>query len=273
MKNEVTQRRDEFFTKKFREIYDEKWKKNGRSQAEFARAVNEFQEDEGRCTYQLVSKWYNGTFPEKYFSSIAKVLGVEEDEFFPQTHDEKYRSSSVFMTGVGEGMREYSEKIGLNESFLHILRSMGDFETDFPFYCPIVEKTDKTTFRSEFVRLNETNASDSAPMLGDDLPVFQFERDGKLITMSVEDLEFLKDVQDKVEEYVSFLYYQRRKEAQREVQILNEDAIHTEELPGGVTVTAFSGLSSLERNKYDKYFARAWERKHTEEENDNGTDS
>lgn len=266
MQSNVKQKRNEFFAKRFAELFEEKWKSEGGTQESFARAINAVRNiNYGGCTHTLVSRWKNGTtFPETYLPDIAKVLDVDESEFFPKEHDDKYKSSSEYMTEVGNDMREYAEEIGLSVPFLQVLRSMGDFKEEFPFFCPIVEKMNILSL-DEYVRLSESNASDSAPMTGDELPVFQFEKDDKTLTLSVVDLEFLKDVQDKVSEYVSFLYFQRKKEADEELRKLNEDAV---ERVG--TMTAFKGFSYSKRNKYDKYFARAWERKHTEEGVENG---
>lgn len=265
MQSNVKQKRNEFFAKRFSELFEEKWKSEGGTQESFARAINAVRHNNfGGCTHTLVSRWKNGTtFPETYLSDIAKVLGVDESEFFPKEHDDKYEYSPEFMTEVGRRMIEYAGEIGLSVPFLQALRSMGSFTEEFPFFCPIVEN--RSMQSSEYVRLDVSNASDSAPMMGDDLPVFQFEKDDKTLTLSVVDLEFIKDVQDKVSEYVSYLYFQRKKEADEELRKLNGDAISRVG-----RFTTIKGFSYSKRNKYDKYFARAWERKHTEKGVENG---
>ena len=56
----------------------------------------------------------------------------------------------------------------------------------------------------------------------------QIERNGKKQTFSVHDLGFLKEIQEQVIEYVEFLFYQRSREMEKEVERWNNDLIQVD---------------------------------------------
>ena len=63
--------------------------------------------------------------------------------------------------------------------------------------------------------------SDSAP-IDKELSFLQVKRNDKRITMHEMDLMFLKDVQDKVADFVEVLFYKKQKEMEESIQKAND---------------------------------------------------
>lgn len=162
-----------------------------------------------------VTDWKSGRSgtPYKYINRICKVLGVSPNVYEPTTHDEKYGKSSDYITKVGKANMAFAEQEGLNLELVSGLAGIMDFDELFPVYAPIVELTsDQDTGIKKYGRMKN---ADSAP-IDERLSFLQIHQNGKTVTMSRADLAFLKEVQDKVVEYVEFLFYQRSKEMKRE---------------------------------------------------------
>ena len=228
-------KKQEYFFERLNDLFTD-WqrreKSSGRrgSQQEFADRINEVEAQRsdsprGRCDYRYVSKWLNRkAFPDTYIDYIAEVLGVEVEELFPTTHDEKYKDDEDFMNGVKRfNIEPYCEEIGLDEEFVKAIRKQVDFERLFPLWTPV--GTNGTFFDFEYVLRSEDCLSDSAPM---DEDIFQIKRtvdeegeDERLITMSKYDLLFLRDVQREVSKYIEFLFIKRRDQMREEVEEVN----------------------------------------------------
>ena len=146
-KSKWTQQRDDFFQKQLKKFF-ETWhgedpKKN--TQGEFARQVCEIRHKKTgeKCpvTNSYVSEWLRGVwFPEMYLPEIAEVLGVKEEDFFFQTHDDFYKLSSEYMTKIGRGeISQFCDEIGLDLQFLYIIRKLlgSNFDDMFPTWTPL----------------------------------------------------------------------------------------------------------------------------------------
>lgn len=237
-------RRDKYFFDKLNYYYDrwrEKQKREGHrgSQSEFARLIEDLKRQEpdktdeyaiyGECRYQNVSQWLNGTYPNEYVYFICKALGIEEADLYPRTNDEKWVHDVEYMNRIQrEQIEPYTDKIGLDVEFLRGLRSLVDFESEFPLWTGINKKDHPYTATpeesiGEYGIDPESILSDSAPM---DDGVFQIERtvDGKdrLITVGRVDLVYLRWVQREVKRYVRFLFSERRQNLLDEVTRANE---------------------------------------------------
>lgn len=181
------------------------------SQYEFAKQV-------GVDPY-YVTDWKSGRHgtPYKYIERICEVLGVSPEVYEPKTHSEKYQYSSDFITTVGKANAAFAMQEGLNLKLVESLTEIVDFNKSFPKYSPLKARI-TPDFNAEYIR--KTNV-DSAP-IDKDLQYLQIERDGKRLTLSRSDLAYLKEVQNKVAEYVEFLFYTRTQEMKDEVIRFNE---------------------------------------------------
>lgn len=267
-KSKWTQQRDEYFQTKFK-LYFAKWKEQNpkkNTQSEFARQICEIREKkyDEKCpvTNSYVSEWNRGIwFPELYLPEIAEVLGVKEEDFMFQSVDDLYKKSSEYMTKLGHTETvPYCEKIGLDLHFLlAVRRLMGEtFDKTFPIWSPIRKTLDLITL-SGFKRTTQ-DLSTSADM-DDGLNIFQcrihdtddLEPEGRLVTMGRADMDFLRDIQDEVKDYIQYLFFKRSKEQDQEVEQAKNRLI----VPlsnGGYSITTNSVKIAKELNQIDKYF-------------------
>ena len=249
------------FNKYFKEWKEKDKKKN--TQGEFARQICEIRKKKTgeKCpvTNSYVSEWVRGVwFPDQYLPEIAEVLGVKEEEFFFQTHDDFYKLSSEYMTKVGrDEISRFCEDIGLDLRFLYIVRELigSDFDSMFPTWTPITQNPDILSDDS-YIRQDRKMWSESAEM-DDDVRVLQYymkyEEDGetkeKLIPFTRQDLRFIKDVQDSVVDYVEYRMMKQEKDLKRDAKRASEKA-RIKMKNGGI---AFRPLNAEELNQIDTY--------------------
>lgn len=215
----------ETWKERFREAYDLKFKSLDKknTQQEFADRINQIKYDkygiEGNVDNRFVSKWLNGTVPEEEnIKCICEVLGLSEDYFEPSDRD-RYRDDSQFITELGQKHVAFAKEIGLDLDLVKALHNLTDWDTIFPMYSPI-EPSDVEKFflSNKWERLN--GFVSSAP-IDKSLDFLQTQKDGKLLTLHRADLVYLKEVQDKVVEYVEYLFYKRAQEMKKEVEEVN----------------------------------------------------
>jgi len=193
----------EFVCKTFRRLFISKWKGKGKTLHEFAEAIS-LEMDGAKCTFRNVSRWLNGdTEPVKYLPAICKVLEVEESEFIPKTHDERYQYSSEFADGLERQLELIATKdFKIDLTFLQGVRNIiPDFDTRFPIITPLVfrENDSKEPY---FKRAIPEYASETSDGTG----LFQISRDDKKYFLSVYDLKVIKMIQKKTAIYIkSFL--------------------------------------------------------------------
>lgn len=212
----------EFWKMRFSAAYQLIWKEDGKSQAKFADRINEIRTKDGTrptCTSQQVHKWLTGTVPsQENIDCILEALNLPKDYFVP-SHSDMYRESSDYITEIGKRRAQKAEEIGLDLNLVKSLSNMVDFGKRFPIYTPIRKGRDPETRKKAYYR---PDSADSA-QIDKSLEFMQFERDGKTMTMSDADLLFLKDVQDKIGEYVKYLFYERATRMAEIVDDLNRD--------------------------------------------------
>lgn len=265
VKSKWTQQRDDFFKKQFN-VFFEEWKKKDRkkhTQGEFARQICEIRNKKTgeKCpvTNSYVSEWARGKwFPDQYLPEIAEVLGVKEEDFYFQTHDDFYKLSSEYMTKLGRGeLSQFCDEIGLDLRFLYIIRELigSDFDSTFPTWTDLRKNPN---FMSDqiYIRRPVSMWSESAEM-DDDVRVLQHwievEEDGeqrkKLIPFTRPDLRFLKEIQTDVLDYIEYLMMKRTKDLIREAEEATQRS--KIKLPdGGIAVKP---LTPDELNQIDKY--------------------
>lgn len=240
----------------------DKWKREAkdgqrRTNEVFAKMISP------KTTRRSVENWCKGdNIPkEDTLKKICKIFGVPEDYFDPEnaTHDQLYKNSSNFIEGIGKQHVEFSKLIDLDLDLIRALANHVDFDKLFPLYAPIEYKTqDPQT--GEAVCSRNVNYSDSAHVedVDKDLRFLQVERDGKRVTLHRCDLAFLKEVQDKVVEYIEFLFYQRTKEIEEEVLKYSQECLE-------VTIDGETVTDPEKRKKYLKMFCEPCEAMSIEE--------
>lgn len=214
----------EFWKVRFGAAYQLIWKDGGKSQAKFADRINEIRTKDGTrptCTSQQVHKWLTGTVPsQENIDCIIEALDLPKDYFVP-SHSDMYRESSEYITEIGKKRAQAAEEIGLDLNLVKSLSGMIDFGKRFPIYTPIRKGRDPETHEKTYYR---PDSADSAP-IDKSLEFLQFERYGKTMTMSDADLLFLKEVQDRIGEYVKYLFYERANRMSEIIDDLNEDLV------------------------------------------------
>ena len=263
MKKTIDAKKEKFFFDRLKDLFEEwqrKEKSEGRrgSQQAFADQINEGKSD-GRCDYRYVSKWLNGkAYPETYINDIARVLDVDVEELFPQTHDELYKDSSEYMNALKEEeITPYCDKIGLDEEFVKAIREQVDFDKSFPLFKPIHQNPNYIFDGKYYALVPDNCLSDSAPMDDD---VFQIKRcvdeeegSERLITLSRPDLLFLRDVQKEVSRYIEFLFMKRQEEMKDEVEMFNKTS-EKRLTNGGITHVRLTEKQVREIAPYYKAF-------------------
>ena len=264
MKNVLSEKRNEFFHAKFKSLYQSRWKDKGLSQEQFAKAIrNQFPNPQKcPCTYRYVSNWLTGkAYPEQYLPQIAKALNVDESEFFPQTQDERFSFDSEFQNEFAKELVESASELGLDLYFLRAMERLIDFPNDFPKYTPFLKFESDNSAKSlseYFGRISISRLDNAVPApMSDQYGFLQIEKDGKLINLSYCDFSYLKEVQEKVKEYVEFLFAQRRKEMEREEVLVEESTF--KRTPDNVIV--HSKISPKRLNEIDR-FGHYYEGKH-----------
>lgn len=225
--------------KKFGEAYNKKWKSlgKGHTQQDFADEINQIKTKkygtQGTLDNRVVSKWMNGTIPEKEnIDCICTVLGLPTDYFEPNDR-ELYGDSSKFITELGKRNVAFAKEIGLDLDLIKSLNGLIDFGKEFPLYTPICFNNPYVDYNTDTVEVKAGrdgeywDHSNSAPMKRDeeidlDLGFLQFFRDGKRITLHRADLAYLREVQDQIVDFVEYLFYKRSKELEEEVEKTKE---------------------------------------------------
>lgn len=214
------------FGARFSELLEE-WKKEepGRTNTSFGEMLNP---PYARGSVENWAKGKNIPKPET-LKQICEIFGEPEDYFSIDyaTHAQKYSNSSDFVTKIAKRHIDFANTIDLNVDFVRALSEVIDFDSLFPIYTPIANKTvSKDSLNINWNR--DIDFLNSASVIDHDLSFLQINRYDKRITFHKADLAYLKEVQDKVTEYVQFLFYQRAKEMEDEVRKFNDDLTVTE---------------------------------------------
>ncbi len=208
----------------------------GFTQESFAEAIASISDEP--CSARSVSDWERGiSEPKKYWSEITTLLNVTEEELRTSSHDKLYRYDQNFTSELHKKMSSYASGIGLNNSFLKYVKQCAPDEM-FPLYSPFVTEKGKYCRQqnADAFKVEKSN---------------EFQREikkGKTVNLSYADLMFLKEVQDEVINYISYLFFKRKAEMSEELRALLES---TTEYINGVPV--YDTLPEEELLKFDKY--------------------
>lgn len=233
----------------------QKWKNEvgGRTQTSFGKLLDP------PATRGSVMKWCRGDnipTPDR-IKQICEIFEVPEDYFDTNnaTHDELYKHGSAFITDLGKKHVEFAKEEGLDLDLVRVLSKIIDFDELFPVYAPITKKVNNRSIDTMFIpHYERSEKMDSAP-IDDDLKFLQVNRDDQIITFSKIDLIYLKEVQDQVVRFVKYLFYDRTKEMEEEVESFNEDLTIIQKTPTQLKVgyRALTKEFILEHDRFAKY--------------------
>lgn len=249
-----------FFAEKFKialEEWKEKNKDKNATDEMFARLIRKSKNMIPR--YKKSDDEKVGAYPEdKTLKEMCSVLGVPENYFTPTTEDELYKWDSNYMTSVLETHAvKYCKEIELDLVFLSSMKRMfgEEFGEAYPRWTLIERKAKRNPFKDKdpYCRADISVISQSA-QVGRELDVFQFkvnvDGERRNIVFGEGDLRFIKEVQDKTKEYIEFLFSQRCKEMDREVEEANKR--YWKPNPNGEGLVG-EYLKYDELNEIDKY--------------------
>lgn len=237
----------EYFGRRFNEALA-KWKKeSGKTQDDFSK--------EAFVSPNMITRYKKGeAFPsDAVLEDICKVLGVDEDCFIPTGSDE-YKYSSAYITDLIKQKKSLAEDIGLNIGFMDLVINSTNFIEEYPFWTPIDFSGNiiEGKYQRRKLAKTEVDLDEDSFMIRDD--------DGKSIILSDVDLHIMKDIQDKVVEYIRFLYFERKKIMQEQEQKANK-----EYSPDGISSRSYLTPKELcEIDAYMKYLR--WINPETNEE-------
>lgn len=168
-----------------------KSKEKGRTQESFGKLLYP------PASRQSVIKWSKGTDipnPARLIQ-ICKVLEVPDDYFdFDSAHSDLYRKSSAYITEIGKASVQHANEIDLDLNFVKALHKITDFNSSFPLHA------------------DQAGCIPAKPApIDKELSFLQIEREKQRVLLSDLDLDFLKTVQDKVIDYVQYLFYTESK--------------------------------------------------------------
>lgn len=158
------------------------------------------------------------------FAAICEVLGCDESELLPADHKEQYSHNREYMRGVLRDKERFAHQIGLNKEFVRWLSSSDEYCNEFPLFLPIIRNY--VVFDGDpFIRMNPA----AAVKLNS---CFQVSYNGKTVTLSDNDLLFLKELQDLTEAFVKQKLKEKQEEYDKELE--EKNAQHTEIDKNGV---------------------------------------
>lgn len=208
----------DYISKVFRELYIRKWesKPQKNSLQDFVNKIHEIDPESG-IDKAYISRLKNGKYPSapktETLRALCAALGVELEEFYPSTYEDKYQYSSDYQDKVEEWKKETAEKcFGLNLSLLYGLKHLIDFDSEFPAYAPLqcvaAEPENGFPFslkyeREEFAKAAEGNRGKS---------LFQISSAGKIISLGPADMKYLQMIQKYIVRIVREQFAHHRQE-------------------------------------------------------------
>ena len=241
--------RDKFFGKKLDE-HLQLWKKEtGLKEKDFADRVG--------CSQNMVTRWKKGEthITEYYFEQVLDVLGKKPEDFYPQTHDEKYRYDTEFMSALGKDLESFCDHIGLDTGFLAACMRLGNFDAEMITELPIV--FDPLFARKHIPPYRRASLDGIVPSadISKELRYFQYGLDGKKTVINSRTLGLIKEVQDGVmNAFIPATLQARERERAKEVDRMNEFAEYKEiKDESGETKVFFKGPTETQKRLCDPY--------------------
>lgn len=260
-------KKDVFFGQRFTERLDHWKKENNSTQEKFVELV-------GVKSPNSVGDWKKGSVPQpQNLEKICEVFGVDKSYFFPQTKDDLYKYSSEYMSDeIAKFATDYCKTIGLDLDFIRAIRKMfgSDFDNLFPVWGPLASEARLPFLTDENPRYihDISRLSPSAPMTDHLDEVFQMnieiERgkttEHRLVTLGSVDMDFLYYIQEKVRNYVAFLFYEKANQRKQEETEASEKCVVKTEGAG----ISFIPLTGEQLNAIDRDFRNYTDDKTTE---------
>ena len=233
--------------------------------AMFTKFYNEFAENHPGITQQrfgnlfnppisrqTITSWKKGSIPESYnLEQILNIFGKTVDDFIPQSNADKYSFDTDRQTEVAtETLLPFCEKIGLDTDFIKLARKLlgPKFDELFPIWSPI------QLVNNQYIRRGHEALASAAQMIDAEFLQIVVNADNKTKTvdLTLTDLLFLKDLQDRVTDTIVFEFMRRSQELKREVDDINEAAADSVEItPDGKTI-----LRNIDLFEFDDYSRR-----------------
>ncbi len=243
----------------FSQMFTQRRKECGfKSQGAFKKAFDEERKRitgiEKKIDKNSVSDWSTGNSKPsaENLKIICSILKVNEDYFEYKVDKERYKLDSLFIDEIGVELYEHVKEIGLNPAFIHVIRELVDFDSEFPCWSSIgyAKKQDISDYfiHNRPLYARKENWAESAPASDNDVKKLQIRRNGKLITLNLNDFDYLLDVQKSVQEYIGYLFYKRAKEMEEEVKEANRLVKSKNRMDGPLTVQELNRI-----DRYGKY--------------------
>lgn len=195
----------EYVCRVLQKLYAMKWQTKGanNNQQALANEINRRIGDE-RVDNKLVSKWLNGDIePVKYLPILSEIFNEDIDIFTPSTHDDKYQYASDFADQKAKDLEEQAKKdFKIDLTFVQALKNIiPDFDSRFPVSTPLQFRE----FDSNKEYFKRPKHEEAAPA-SKKYKLLQITHDGQNQFLSMFDLKILKDVQNKVKDYVCSIF-------------------------------------------------------------------
>lgn len=201
--------RKEFITDRLNDLYDKKWRSQGKTQKEFAEAIKEVDPASG-INETYVSRLLNGKYaPKQYLPAICQVLDVDISEFSPKTHDDRYQYASDFADGLEGRLEELAiNNFKIDLTFFQGLKNIiPDFDDVFPKFYPLFWYDVFDQNHKPFQRIVPAETTETSSGQG----LFQITRDGKTYFLTKYDMKFILWLQLKIRKYVLALFEAHQK--------------------------------------------------------------
>ena len=212
----------EFIRQKFRELYQVRWKGQGKTAFDFAQAIDEIMPD-SRCDEKYVSDWLNGRqTPVKYLPAICKVLDVDISEFSLYKFEDRYKYSREYADGLNEALQKIAiEKFGISLAFLHGLREIiPDFDEKYPKFTPIQYYGGYSNLKPYERRISAVSSYTSKES------AIQIDTPEGKVFLTIHDFKVLRHLQKQVKGYIERCFELYKKEfqaAEDKLNIMYED--------------------------------------------------
>lgn len=243
--------RPAFFGAKFSELYKAYKKDHRCTQTDFGKLFDP------EITRQTITSWKSGeVVPEKYnLDQICSIFGVTIDEFIPRTDSDIYAYEADRQIDIAKNtLLPFCETIGLDIEFIKLSRKLlgSQYDERFPIWSPIQKIP--SLYKDEYIRRGSAALAKAAEMTGDNYLQIQVIEDGeiKFVDLSLTDLLFLKDLQDRITDTIVFEFSRRSRELSKEVEDINKAAADSIVIKtdGGV------GLRNIDLFEFDDYSRR-----------------
>lgn len=154
-------------------------------------------------------------------------MNVTIEDFIPHTDEDRYHHDPIRAKGIQDHSRKFAQQIGLSEGFIEFITNCTDFcdpDNGYPIWTPLAfqlsgldafsttEKELEYLQDSRLVFEYHRRPPATTHAVSDDRSYTIQMKDGSSFLLSEIDLRILKNIQDRVAEFVEFVYLLRRKE-------------------------------------------------------------